>query len=69
MNPTETFLTTADLAKRWKTSANTLRNWRFKGIGPRHFKPSGPHGKALYRLDHVMEWEEKNTTGDNGGEE
>jgi hypothetical protein len=63
MSATETFLTTADLAKRWQISANTLRNWRFRGIGPRYFKPSGERGKALYRLDVIEAWEEKNTIG------
>lgn len=59
----QAYLTTADLAQRWQISANTLRNWRFKGVGPAYFKPSGDRGKALYKLEDIKAWEAENTTG------
>lgn len=60
---TDTYLTTADLATRWSMSANTIRNWRFRGLGPRFFKPAGDRGKALYKLADVLAWEAARTTG------
>lgn len=57
------YLTTAELARRWKTSQATLRNWRFKGGGPPYFKPSGERGAALYRLRDIEAWEQKRTVG------
>lgn len=60
----QTFLTTAELAERWKMSANTLRSWRLRGEGPRYVRPSGGKGKVLYRLEDVIAWEEKHTIGE-----
>lgn len=58
---TPTFLTTEELAKRWKMNANTLRNLRFRGQGPTYFKPTGtPGGRVLYRLEDVEAWEKQN---------
>ena len=56
------FITTEQLAERWNISAATIRNQRFKGIGPSHFKPFGKLGKVLYRLDVIEAWERANTT-------
>lgn len=57
-------LTTAELADRWRMSPETLRNWRFRGFGPKHFKPSGKErGKTLYKLTDVIAWEQKNMMG------
>lgn len=53
----KTWLTTADLARRWRVSVKTVRTWRFRGSGPRYFKPNGPRGKALYELGDVLAWE------------
>lgn len=57
------YLTTAELAQRWKISANTIRNWRFRGTGPRYFKPAGTNGKALYAIIDIVEWERSHTVG------
>ncbi len=62
MTTTE-YLTTAQLAKRWSMSPNTLRNWRQNAKGPRYFKPSGRHGNALYKIDDIEEWERSRTKG------
>lgn len=61
MNDNE-FLTTNQLAVRWKMSASTLRNWRFNGTGPPYLKPGGVRGKALYRVSDIEQWENNNTT-------
>ena len=61
MSDTDTHLTTGELAKRWKMKEATLRNWRYRGTGPRYLKPSGVRGKALYKLSDVLAWEAKNT--------
>lgn len=58
---TEDSLTTAELAKRWKMNAITLRKWRSDGIGPRFFKPGGPRGAVRYRLSDIIAWEEKHS--------
>ena len=57
-------LTTADLAKRWRVSAGTIRSHRYRGTGPKYFKPSGSkRGRALYRLADVLAYEVENTMG------
>ncbi|WP_022727270.1 helix-turn-helix domain-containing protein [Fodinicurvata sediminis] len=56
------FLTTAELAERWKANANTLRHWRMKKIGPPFFKPAGENGRVLYRLDDILAWENAHKT-------
>lgn len=53
----KTWLTTADLAARWRVSAETIRTWRFRKTGPRYFKPAGPRGKTLYDLADIEAWE------------
>lgn len=51
------FLTTKELAARWKLSNKTLNNWRGKRTGPSFVKV----GKSvLYRLDDVLAYEEEN---------
>lgn len=60
----ETMLTPEELAKRWKMSAGTLKNWRAAKKGP-PFVPLGPTGRGrrprvLYRLADVEAWETKN---------
>ena len=32
------FMTTVELAARWKKSPRTLENWRVQGIGPNFYK-------------------------------
>lgn len=38
MADTQVFLTTKELAHRWRISPRTLEGWRDKGIGPRYNK-------------------------------
>jgi predicted DNA-binding transcriptional regulator AlpA len=48
------WLTSADLAKRYKTQQPTIRQWRFQRTGPRGVKIGR---KVLYRLSEVQRWE------------
>lgn len=57
------YLTTAQLARRWSMSPNTLRNWRYRNMGPAYFKPSGAMGKALYRISDIEAWEKERQEG------
>lgn len=50
------FLTTEDLANRWKISPATLRTWRTKGAGPRFVKLGG---QVRYLLADVLAYEGK----------
>lgn len=54
----KTFLNAVQLAKRWNNavSPGTLANWRSQGKGPPYQKIGS---KVLYRLDLVIEWEQK----------
>lgn len=59
----KTYLTTAQLARRWGVAQNTLRNWRQNGKGPPVFRPTGrPMGRALYALEDILAWEDKHTS-------
>lgn len=51
-------LTPEQLAKRWKMSPGTLKNWRAKKKGP-PFVPlgDGPRPRVLYKLVDVEAWE------------
>lgn len=59
------YLTTIELAQRWKKSPATLRNWRLKKVGPPYFKPAGEQSEALYRMSDILAWEETHTSGGN----
>ena len=48
------FLTTAEVASRYRTSPSTVRYWRHAGIGPRGVKIGT---KVLYRESEVTRWE------------
>lgn len=41
-----------------RISVRTLANWRWTGSGPK-FTRAG--GRILYRLDQLIQWEEKRT--------
>lgn len=60
MDSQEEWLTTAELAKRWKMRPGTLQNWRVQGIGPRFFKSHGSSGRVLYRLRDIKAYEAEN---------
>ena len=51
------FLTSKDLASRWKLNEGTLRNWRSQLKGPKYFRLH--KRKILYDIKDVMEYEEK----------
>lgn len=66
VDPANVFLTPAMLAKRWGgvVSVGTLGNWRYRGIGPKPFRPGGKKkGRALYRLVEVLAYEQRQTKG------
>lgn len=44
------FLTTLELANRWKVSDRTLGGWRDKGIGPVYVKIGS---RVRYRMDDI----------------
>lgn len=59
---TDEFLTTADLAQRWKVEPETLRQQRFRGEGPPYFKPLGKNGMVRYKLSDIIAYETERTT-------
>lgn len=50
MTQTQVFLTTRELARRWRISPRTLEGWRDKGIGP-HYNKIG--NRVRYHIDVV----------------
>lgn len=54
----ETFLTSKELAERWKLEENTIRRWRSKGVGPDYIKLEGKKGAVRYSLKGVEDYEE-----------
>jgi len=44
------------VAKRWRITTATLRQWRWNGKGPEHFKIEG---RTLYSLEEIEKFEEK----------
>lgn len=51
------FLTTTDLATRWRMSARTLEGWRDKGKGPSYRKLGGSGGAVRYHVDDIERFE------------
>ncbi len=56
------YLTSAELAERWRMKEATLRNMRWKGDGPPYVQPS-KGGKVLYRMADIEAYEASNTHG------
>jgi hypothetical protein len=56
----EVYLTPDELVTRYRGQVNkrTLANWRSHRDGPKYTKIGG---RVLYRLDNVVEWENKRT--------
>ncbi|MFI7618040.1 helix-turn-helix transcriptional regulator [Nonomuraea terrae] len=54
MTTQDSFLTTAEVAARFRTSPSTVRYWRHIGAGPRGTKFGT---KVLYRESEVQRWE------------
>lgn len=54
------FLTTKELAMRWRMAYGTLKNWRSEGLGPDFVKlpsKSGKGYKVLYSLESIRKFE------------
>lgn len=51
------YLTSQQLADRWKIKPATLRSQRCRKRGPAYTKPFGPRGEVRYDLADVEEWE------------
>jgi DNA-binding transcriptional MerR regulator len=51
------YLLTIQLSERWKVSARTLEQWRWKGIGPPYLKIGG---RVLYSLEDIEAYEAAN---------
>jgi hypothetical protein len=52
----EDVLTTEQLAERYHTTPAAVRDWRYKGTGPRFFR-SGK--RVFYRVASVLMWEKE----------
>lgn len=52
-------LTTAQTAELLQVSAQTLRNWRWRGRGPKFLRLSS--NRVRYRLSDVLDWMQSNT--------
>jgi predicted DNA-binding transcriptional regulator AlpA len=61
---TSRFLTTADLAARYRTTPPTVRYWRHVGTGPRGVKIGR---RVLYPLAEVERWEREKAAAERGG--
>lgn len=49
------------VAERYNITPETLSNWRREGKGPRFIRlGNGPRSRAMYRLEDVIAWEQKN---------
>lgn len=58
----EVYLTTEDLADRWRVSPGTLENQRAARKGPRYVKlGTGRAAPVRYRLADVIDYENSNT--------
>lgn len=56
---TTTYLTTEEVAERYRTSTSTVHSWRYKRSGP----PSIRVGKRrLYKLADLVAWEQDRAT-------
>ncbi len=51
------FLTSKELADRWRLSDQTLANWRYTGKGPTFTRVGS---RVLYPIDKVQEYETRN---------
>lgn len=57
---TQIYLSTKELAERWRLKAETLSNWRVMNTGPAYTKlGSGKSAKVLYRLEDVEQYEQQ----------
>lgn len=65
-----TWLTTEELASRWKVAENTLRKWRVAKTGPAFMKiGEGRNSTVRYKLEDIQAFEERNYATINKREE
>ena len=57
MSATDCYLSTNELAQRWRKSPVTLKKWRAKNYGPSWVK--FPPRTLLYPMSAVIEWESR----------
>lgn len=57
------FLTTAEVAQRYRTAESTVRYWRHIGQGPRGVRVGR---RVLYRLSECERWEREQEAAQNG---
>ncbi len=60
---TDQFLTTAEVAARYRTAPSTVRYWRHAGEGPRGVKVGR---RVLYRESELIRWERERDVEQNG---
>lgn len=58
------FLTTEEVATRYRTSPSTVRYWRHIGKGPSGFLAGR---RVLYRLDSCQQWEQEQEQAETTG--
>lgn len=54
---TECYLSTSELAARWRMSIVTLKKWRARKYGPAWKK--FPPRRVLYPMSNILEWESR----------
>jgi hypothetical protein len=57
MTTTDCYLSTNELAARWRMSPHTLRNWRSMKYGP--VAKKFPPARVLYPMSAILDWEGK----------
>lgn len=57
------YLTTAEVADRFRTCQSTVRDWRHRGVGP---KGTRFGGQVLYALPDVEAWERAQIEAEHG---
>ena len=61
------FLTTKELAARWKMTEQALQKWREQGLGPAWMKiGDGVRGSVRYKTEDVVAYEQQKRVGRQG---
>ena len=56
----EQYFTQKELAKRWKVSEGTIKNWRDRSIIKKYLRVAGST-RVFYPVDYIIEFEEQHT--------
>jgi predicted site-specific integrase-resolvase len=51
-----TYLTPDQVAERYQISSDTLKEWRYKGVGPKYLRI---RKRVRYRESDLLRWEEE----------